>query len=80
MQKSSSSSSSSSSTVSDSSATKTVDVSTDSPEMSKSEMVKMLKMQQQMLSKLVSTAEEKAAPVSSHTRSSEKNKKPKRAK
>ena len=40
--------------VSGSSAASAVDMSSDSPGMSKSEMVKMLKMQQSMLKKLVS--------------------------
>ena len=54
----------------------------DSPEMSKSDMVKMLKMQEKMLKQLVSAeAEAETESVASNTRSSEKQlKKQKRAK
>ena len=48
-----------------------------SPEMTKSDMVKMLKMQQTMLEKLTTAtaAESETVPVSANTRSSEKAKK-----
>ena len=57
--------------------TSSIDVSNDSPEMSNSDMKKMLKMQAKLLAKLESAEAEEAGKesIAANTRSSEKNKK-----
>ena len=73
----SSSSSSSAMSASSGGEMSSIDVSTDSPEMSNSDMKKMLKMQAKLLAKLESAEAEEAGKesIAANTRSSEKNKK-----